>query len=747
MTERSKEELILAQRRAMTEVDCRTKDAVLALALGADDVRLKDLARTVGWAWERTALASFDLRRADEQGRLIQAGWLVLPPAPDARKCLALTGPGVQCQEPATHAGHELESPRCFQHAPERFSPIVNVCLTWKAREHLDDVLHAGAERVTARVRAALEAGPLPANIAAAVSVLKPGELLVLEASPKTSGQSLERLMQRLEGVLPSMGARGIVLEGPVRRESVEHLRAVLREVGYDVVPSLHLGPSLGPPPPRRKPVPETREQFLEALGLENGVAYPGLRENVAQWLGLPLTEEQARVAEEAPRRLVTQRCRRCPDPFEEVVCQCSPTHSRAVPKADAFASNNGWRCATCTASEALNALQSIAGMLDLPAGGDVTKVVPEAVRNVLTAIQAVGPLVRDGFAAVAPFLSGEQRAVSNRLTQEALDAIGKDFGCKPTSLEELQQRPILAVSGGVLTEEAAVELGALVRARARGKYHKVLVLESEPEQAQGTLVLRLPSGREVALEHGPRVLAEAIIRDAVESGAAREEVAAKLAAVFEETTGFTAEENQGLAGLWAQQRLGRQRAHGPGRAAREAAQAHRREAVDEGALLREVQQASGLPRGDLRGVSNLTMEQVDAIAKKLGVTTQALLDKLHEMVDRALLAQGAAQLVTFAGLLAAGRPARVVVLEPVRAKHDVLFEYLEQMGGVIRKPTMRVHCGPVTVQIVADPQRAAGLTCDVAVGFSQVDGSRLVRSATSLIVLPEAAQRFWGMA
>jgi hypothetical protein len=57
---------------------------------------------------------------------------------------------------------------------------------------------------------------------------------------------------------------------------------------------------------------------------------------------------------------------------------------------------------------------------------------------------------------------------------------------------------------------------------------------------------LRLPSGREVTLEHGQRVLAEAM-RDATESGATREEVAAKLGAVFDETTPFSKEDYEAL--------------------------------------------------------------------------------------------------------------------------------------------------------------------------------------------------------
>lgn len=387
---RTKEELIAAQReaRAIPEHVARAADVVASdLASGEGSYATRWLADLAGSQWARRGLRDFDLRRVDEQGRFIDGGWLALPSAPNARKCLALTAPSVQCQEPATHKGHDVEGQRCFAHAPEHYAPMMGACLTWEAGEHLDDVLRAGAERVTGRARAALE---------------KPG-------------------------------------------------RALAEEAG--------------------------------------GAALRGL-----------------------PRALV----------FDEIT----------------------------------------------------------------------------------QFTAEDADAVRRRINSEG------------------------------------------------GKALRALV-----EGARAT-------------------------------------------------------------------------------------------ALDERGVLDEVRKAMGLPRAELPDVASLTMEMVDAASKRLGVTAQALLDKLHDMVDRTLREQGAAPPVdTFADLLAARRPARVFVLEPDGPRRKDLRARLCQLGFHEYVASGRFIRNPLEVRVTSDRRSFEGMTCDVAVGFSQVDAAVLALSARPQIVPSEAAPHFWGMA
>lgn len=491
---RTKEELIAAQRGANEAQAEGTEiyDQATAPAMRGDAASaLEALAWQAGRLWELGALGGFDLRRVDEQGLLLDSGWLALPVGPGARRCSRFQD-GAHCQGSATHGFAQAGDPGprwCAEHAGAERPPHEEACLTWKAGEHLDEVLDRGRTRIVERAREALEKPvPLPENIVRAVSTLKPGELLVLEADPQgLRRDARERLLRAMEVLLVPMGAKAIVLEGPVRRESVEHLREVLRPVGYDVVPS-------------KRVVPETREAFFDALGVEDGVAYPGLRERIAEWLKLPLTEEQATLEEEAHRRLVAQRCRRCPDVFEEIVCQCSPTRSRVVAKADAFPGKNGWRCASCTASEALAALNNISGMLDLPACGRLPDVVPVAVLRVLRSVHALISAARAGFTAALPVLTVEQRtwledlfrplvmtladpegdmqATAHRISQETLDAIAEDLGKRADLLLE---RGTSEVGTAVRSQlQNTPEEGTFADLVAAGKPAIVLVLEQD---------------------------------------------------------------------------------------------------------------------------------------------------------------------------------------------------------------------------------------------------------------------------
>lgn len=241
---RTKEELIAAQREA-SMIGSGDFGSPAAALLSKPERAVPLLAEDAGRLWAEQALKRFDLRLVDEQGRMLEDGWLSLPAAPGAKRC-DHADDGARCPDAATHRPEKWAGPRpwwCAKHAPKDASVDPVVCLAWKAGEHLDDVLAMGAKLVAERARKALEQpAALPDNIARAVSILKPGELLVLEMPERTEARGHDRLMRALKRVLPDMGAKGIVLEGPVRRESVERLRAALREVGYDVVPLLALG-------------------------------------------------------------------------------------------------------------------------------------------------------------------------------------------------------------------------------------------------------------------------------------------------------------------------------------------------------------------------------------------------------------------------------------------------------------------------------------------------------------------------
>lgn len=606
---RTKEQLIEAQREA---IDARERDydiydqAVPAAMRGDVACALEALALQAGQLWKQSTLAAFDLKGVDEQGHLLADGWLALPAGPDARKCLAVTAPGIQCQEPATHARHEQESPRCSAHAPEGYLPSKG-CVTWTAGSHLDNLLAIGAATVTTKARQALEqTAPLPENIAAAVSVLKPGELLVLEVPWwKLDDAARERLLSGMAAAK----APAVLVASPVKRESVEHLRGALREVGFDVV---------------------------------------------------PLAEEK-------------------------IVCRCS----RAVAKGDAFATDAGWRCGVCVAAEAHDALQAIARLLDIRCGGDVAKVVPVAVERALA---------------------------------------------------------------------------------APDRAHRILVLEATPQHTPGALVVRLPSGREVTLEHGKRALVEQVVRQAVERGASKEEVLSDVAVVVDEVAPFRLEDLEAVLKR-ARARVDANKverfadARPTTSAPREASQGKPRwtPVLDARAAHEQASAtyACGKCGADVpascgepmtlhlhRDGQELTAPVCDACVQLLGDCSGWTIRE-GRIVPEEAESRLTPAFTTFADLLAAGKPARVFVLEESYGQQAYLLDHLRKLGGAQggAEHTVVTFQGGIEVTLFYE-SKVYGMRCDVAVGFAP-DTARHVLdgSPVRLAVLASEAARFWGMA
>jgi hypothetical protein len=189
---RTKEQLI--GMRPMIEAARSRSLAAGRLMEGRAGEALSILWNEAGTMWYHRMLLDFDMRRVDEQGRLLADGWLVLP-------------------APAEMPG---------------------VGLPWRAGDHLDDVLARGAAMVTERARRALtttESSGIEDKLA--TSVLNAGDLLVIESPEQLDAGTCDRL----ESAIKSSGTRALLLEGPAHRVDLDRAKEVLRELGYDVVP------------------------------------------------------------------------------------------------------------------------------------------------------------------------------------------------------------------------------------------------------------------------------------------------------------------------------------------------------------------------------------------------------------------------------------------------------------------------------------------------------------------------------
>lgn len=729
MSKRTKEDLIEAARREAERdfeegVGAQLGAAVVDLAAGCTKGVLAALAATVGWYWRRTIFEGF-LARVDEQGRLREVGWIELPSYGNARACERGRAEE-RCVQNATHTIVDGPGPRpywCATHAPGGAVPHPDLCLDWHANEHLDDVLRAGAERVAARTLAALEKPTeLPKNIATAVSVLKPGELLVLEAAKDTPRRDVDRLLRRLDDMLSAMDSKGILLEGPVTRESVEHLRGRLREVGLDVVPAIRWEDvrswllSIGfqeaaIAPDDGAPIVTFRrgaavmnicwvrfgEDDLSWIADVLQMPVRAMRETITRHAEKPVRKalaEEAHVDAAKARVGALRRhghgqalrdgaskpmCGKCGGPAE--VTPQGPTMVTL-----ASSGEHQWAasevCATCL--RAMRAMSpDLSGWL-IRAG----RIVPrEAPLQVTTASGRVVDLrdpanIRRGMVFWADvyfqlpgmkFTCGErdtgncwQDAHDRSLgtcpsssaerflgcdptvasaedvtefgsvhTQEGLDAIAKDFGTEPTSLDELRKPRAYhkVMLEAEQPENEPAPIATFADLLAAGRPARVLVLE--PDLAKWHMLIE----RLVKMGGGAagRASMGVHFRDGVRVDTCGDPKAAvgyscDVAVGFRAGDALRLLRGSGVAlSVFAED------------APRFWGMAPKAAVLDEDAVLEEIRVATGLPRGELHDVSFLTMEMVDAAAKKLGVTSAMLLDKLHDMVNRALLMQGAA--------------------------------------------------------------------------------------------------------
>lgn len=262
---RTKEQLVVAAQREHWSAPEHIPGAVEAVAnqlrIGRPDVGLHYLTWCAGNLWLFHTLKGFDLRRVDERGYLREAGWLALP-APAAPKCLVLMEPGKQCQDPATHAGYEQEGKRCFRHAPETYRPLADVCLTWQAGEHLDDVLARGAAAVKEQAERALfgwfldqpvdlgraladlcrpEGGFAEGTIGRVVDDTGMPPMYVTVFGGQMSEATAQRLRRQMENRTQRRTQTLLIDPDPTKsyRPVIDVIRADLRERGYDVVPLL----------------------------------------------------------------------------------------------------------------------------------------------------------------------------------------------------------------------------------------------------------------------------------------------------------------------------------------------------------------------------------------------------------------------------------------------------------------------------------------------------------------------------
>lgn len=215
-TPRTKERLVTAHRDApraavaSPEVHqlglwatCNLRDGDVA---GALDM----LARAAGRLRMEDWFRGFDLRGVDEQGHLLAAGGF------DTRM---------------TAARGDAPAP-----------PAAGDVIEWKAGEHLDDVLARGAAAVERRARESL-CRPLPASVVAGVSVLKEGELLVIEVPE--NARHVEDLARSCEALCRTTAHRVLLIDRPATRMDIAGVRRALHEIGYDVVPVLQSRPTV----------------------------------------------------------------------------------------------------------------------------------------------------------------------------------------------------------------------------------------------------------------------------------------------------------------------------------------------------------------------------------------------------------------------------------------------------------------------------------------------------------------------
>lgn len=189
-TKRTKEQLIHAQQREeQQDVDdilgAMLGATVVDLAAGCAMDSLDALSRAAGWYWQRVTFLGFDLRRVDEQGRMLEAGEIETRP-----------------------------------HEPGKGREVV----TWEAGEHLDDVITYSVEQVTERARQALAAWG------------------------RQEADRCQQLLHKAEVVLRDLDVKPIGAGAPPARFDVyaalaagtyDETRKVLRGMGLDLMPLL----------------------------------------------------------------------------------------------------------------------------------------------------------------------------------------------------------------------------------------------------------------------------------------------------------------------------------------------------------------------------------------------------------------------------------------------------------------------------------------------------------------------------
>lgn len=225
-----------AQREGFSLHPWRTKERLIAarteppplplgapaclLASGKTREALDMLAQHAGAQWRHNTLFHFDMRRVDEQGRLVAAGSLPL-----RGRLFKVSTPDDQSAAENAAAGKiNLDV------AVEVESPV----LRWTKGEHLDAVLTRGATIVTNTALRDLATPSLPADMISAVSVLKPGDILIVESDELD--MSTARI---IDAALRPVNGRALLLEGPAHRVDLDRAKEVLREQGYDVVPRI----------------------------------------------------------------------------------------------------------------------------------------------------------------------------------------------------------------------------------------------------------------------------------------------------------------------------------------------------------------------------------------------------------------------------------------------------------------------------------------------------------------------------
>lgn len=257
---------------------------LLALGRSVDASAVNRLATAVAEQWATTTLRNFDLRRLDEQGRFIADGGMLT---------------------------------RCDQK------------LSWKAGTHFDEVLELGLQGVESKFIENLDSylmgrnqpatGPRPAASDDDISWEDLGEWL------ESLGFGLKREDDGFRSAKRGDSAYcwGSRAASP-RYSDLDMLTGELemsvRAIRVAVLAYVRKPKTYGTP--LLRPLPQTREEFAAALGLETGRSYSGLRERIAEWMNLPLTEEQSLAEAEVARTLNTGLCRACRD-RQETCARC----------------------------------------------------------------------------------------------------------------------------------------------------------------------------------------------------------------------------------------------------------------------------------------------------------------------------------------------------------------------------------------------------------------------------------------